>query len=114
MHRYNNISTFFQSIGVHNSPNSLDTKYTVSYKNSLNWFLGMKFDWLETDNALKYYVHQEVFILDIIKCYNLMDCNKQIFGDLNWLSIFTCPDITNIMSLLAAHTQPFTCSNQNI
>ena len=85
LHWYNNISTFFQSIGLKNSQNSpcifvsqilphetplylglyvndfyyystsnkveekfewlLDEKYTVSYKNQLEWFLGMKFEW---------------------------------------------------------------------
>ena len=83
-------------------------------------------------------VHQEAFTLDIIKRYNLSNCNKspratpfrsglpvdniapsqlsqteqtkllksyqQVIGDLNWLSISTRPDITTIVSLLAAHT----------
>ena len=106
MHWYNNICTFFKSIGLNNSPNSpclftgtliqgepplylglyvddfayfstsdkveqkfkqlMNTKYSVSYEDSLDWFLGMKFDWLETDTALKCHVHQEAFILDTI------------------------------------------------
>ena len=116
MHWYNNISTFFKSIGLQNSPNSpcvftgtlipgeppiylglyvddfayfstsdkveakfrslLNQQYTVSYDDCLDWFLGMKFDWLETPTALKCHVHQEAFTLDVIDRYNLMSCNK--------------------------------------
>ena len=36
----------------------MSTKYTVSYDDCLDWFLGMKFDWLEIDKALKCHVHQ--------------------------------------------------------
>ena len=54
----------------------MNTKYTISYDDSLDWFLGMKFDWLEIDEALKCHIHQEAFILDIVKRYNLMDFNK--------------------------------------
>ena len=54
----------------------LNAEYTVSYDDSLEWFLGMKFDWKETPDALKYHVHQEAFILDIVDRYGLTDCNK--------------------------------------
>ena len=54
----------------------MDSKYSVSYENSLDWFLGMKFDWSETPHTLKCHVHQEAFILDIVERYNLLDCNK--------------------------------------
>ena len=54
----------------------MNTKYTVSYDDCLDWFLGMKFDCLETDKALKCHVHQEAFILDIVEQYILADCNK--------------------------------------
>ena len=116
IHWYKNISLFFFSIGLTNSPNSpclftgklipgksplyfglyvddfayfstsdevesifnklLVCKYTVSYDDCLDWFLAMKFDWLETDKVLNCHVHQEVFILDIVDCYNLSYCNK--------------------------------------
>ena len=54
----------------------LNSEYTVSYDDSLEWFLGMKFDWQETDNTLKCHVHQEAFILDIVEHHNMSDCNK--------------------------------------
>ena len=116
LHWYNNISSFFKSIGLTNSPNSpcvftgtilpneppiyvglyvddfaffscsdaveahfrtlLNSEYTVSYDDSLEWFLGMKFDWTETDDTLKCHVHQEAFILDIVDRHNMTDCNK--------------------------------------
>ena len=116
LHWYNNISSFFKSIGLDNSPNSpclftgqllpdqppiyiglyvddfayfstsdevehefrklLDAKYTVSHEDSLEWFLGMKFDWQETTDCLRCHVHQEAFILDIVNRHNLTQCNK--------------------------------------
>ena len=179
LHWYNNISEFFKSIGLTNSPNSpcvfsgslipgqpplyvglyvddfaffsnsdavesrfrtlLNSKYTVSYDDQLEWFLGMKFDWKRTPTSLKCHVHQEAFILDVVDRYKLSNCNtspratpfrsgfpvdtiapstltsdaqepltktyQQVIGDLNWLSISTRPDITAIVSLLAAHSQ---------
>ena len=117
----------------------MDNKYDVSYDETLDWFLGIKFQLTESDTALKCHIHQEAFILDIVDRYNLTNCNKshratpfrsgfpvdnvapsqlssadqnillkkyqQLIGDLNWLSISTRPDITTIVSLLAAHTQ---------
>lgn len=116
----------------------LNTKYSVSYEDSLEWFLGMKFEWKETQDYLRCHVHQEAFLLDIVDRHSLSLYNKspratpfrsglpvdnisptslpqdqqrdltkkyqQIVGDLNWLSISTRPDITAILSLLAAHS----------
>ena len=116
LHWYKNISNFFKSIGLQNSPNSpclfhgkllpdeppiyvglyvddfaffsdsdaveerfrtlLNAEYTVSYDESLEWFLGMKFDWHETPDTLKCHVHQEAFILDIVDRHGLTNCNK--------------------------------------
>ena len=56
--------------------NLLNDVYTVFYEDSLEWFLGMKFEWKETEDSLKCHVHQEAFILDIVDCHNLNDCNK--------------------------------------
>ena len=116
LHWYNNITNFFKSIGLTNSPNSpclftgtlipgepplylglyvddfaffspsdaveqkfrdlMNEQYTVSYDDHLEWFLGMKFDWHETPDALRCHVHQEAFILDVVDRHNLSDCNK--------------------------------------
>lgn len=116
LHWYSNISKFFKSIGLTNSPNSqwiftgthipgepplylglyfkdfaffswsdaveqkfwdlLNTVYIVSYDDSLELFLGMKFDWKETSESLKWHVHQEAIILDIVDRHNFNDCNK--------------------------------------
>ena len=116
LHWYQNISNFFKSIGLKNSPNSpcvfqgtlipnepplyvglyvddfaffscsdavkqkfrtlLNAEYTESYDESLEWFLGMKFDWHETPDALKCHVHQEAFTLDIVDWHGLTNCNK--------------------------------------
>ena len=46
------------------------------YDNCLDWFLGIKFNWLETEHALKCHVYQEAFILDTVEHYNLTDCNQ--------------------------------------
>lgn len=54
----------------------MDSQYSVSYDDCLDWFLGMKFNWYETDTVLKCHVHQEAFILDTVARYNLNDCNK--------------------------------------
>ena len=115
LHWFNNISTFFKSIGLSNLPNSpcmfsstivpgepplyvglyvddfaffsvsdkveekfktlLNSTYTVSYEDQLEWFLGMKFEWKKSAQNLKCLVHQEAFILDIVDRYNLSDCN---------------------------------------
>ena len=37
----------------------------VSYDDYFDWFLGMKFDWLQMDKELKCNIHQEAFFLDI-------------------------------------------------
>ena len=116
----------------------LNQKYSVSYDDCLEWLLGIKFTWYETESTLKCHINQEAFILDMVDRHQLSDCNKstratpfrsgftvdsfppsslddatqlpltknfqQIIGDLNWLSISTRPDISTIVSLLAAHS----------
>ena len=54
----------------------LNDHYTVSYEDQLDWFLGMKFDWLHTDSGLKVHVHQEAFILELLSRPKLSDCNR--------------------------------------
>ena len=116
LHWFQNISSYFKSIGLQNSPNSpcvfqgtilpnhpplyvglyvddfayfstsdeveaqfkilMDKKYTVSYEDCLEWFLGMKFTWYETESTLKCHIHQEAFILDMVDRHQLTQCNK--------------------------------------
>ena len=54
----------------------LNARYTVSYEDSLEWFLGMKFEWIETTTSLHCLVHQEAFVFDIVDWHNLTDFNK--------------------------------------
>ena len=54
----------------------MNSEYTVSYNDHLEWFLGMKFDWYQSPDALCCHVYPEAFILDIVDCHNLSDCNK--------------------------------------
>ena len=116
LHWFQNISAFFNSIGLQSHPNSpcvfagtilkdhpplyvglyvddfayfstsskveehfktlLNQKYTVSYDDCLEWFLGMKFTWYETATTLRCHVHQEAFVLDLVDRHHLTNCNK--------------------------------------
>ena len=116
LHWFQNISSFFHSIGIKSHPNHpcvftgtlldgqppiyvglyvdnfayfstpdgvencfknlLNIKYTVSYDDCLELFLGIKFTWYETEDILQCHVHQEVFILDLVDRHQLLDCNK--------------------------------------
>ena len=49
----------------------LNKHYTVSYEDSLDWFLGMKFEWSQSDSDLKVHVHQEAFILKLLSRHKL-------------------------------------------
>lgn len=48
----------------------------MSYEDSIEWFLGMKFSWNKTSDSLKCHVHQEAFVLDMVNRYNLNNYNK--------------------------------------
>ena len=51
-------------------------KYSVSYEDKLDWFLGMTFEWKETADDLVCLCHQEAFVLDMVDQYYLADYNK--------------------------------------
>ena len=53
----------------------LNSHYTVSYEDSLDWFLGMKIEWSFTDTGLQVHVHQEAFVSELLSRHNLSECN---------------------------------------
>ena len=44
----------------------LNSQYTVSYEDSLDWFLGIKFEWSRSATDIKVHVHQEAFISELV------------------------------------------------
>lgn len=74
----------------------LNKKYSVSYDERLDWFLGMKFEWQETNDDLRCLCHKESFVLDMVDRYNLSESNgsPRAVPFKRGLLLDTIPDLT--------------------
>ena len=124
LHWYNNIFSFYNSIGLTSSPNSPCVFQGTIITGHSSLYLGLYVDDFtffsesdEIEDAFRQQLNKKYtlcydesleWFLGIYPPSNQSILTKkfqQIIGGLNWLSISTFPDITTVVSLLSAHSQ---------